>query len=330
MTDSTAKDRPERTMRALVQTGFGGPEVLRLDRVPRPAPVPTEILVRVRAAGVNPVDWKTREGLGAAASLASPPLVPGWDVAGTVEEVGTGVTLYKPGDAVLGMPWFPRTAGACAEYVTAPARQFAPIPKGLDFEEAAALPLASLTAWQALVDTARLRRGERVLIHAAAGGVGHLAVQLAHHIGAHVIATASAPRHEWLRTLGADEVVDYRGERFEEHVSGVDTVLDLVGAKDDTSARSLAVLRPGGLLITVPSSGGGDIKERAAAAGVRYTGILVEPDGAALRKITALVEEGALRVHVDAVLPLAKATEAYARGEKGGVRGKQVLRISEN
>lgn len=326
MTDRTA----DRTMRAIVQTGFGGPEVLGLQRVPRPEPVPTEVLVRVRAAGINPVDRKTREGLGAAAALATPPLVPGWDVAGVVEEVGVGVTVLKPGDEVFGMPWFPRAAGAYAEYVTAPARQFARKPDGLSFEQAAALPLAALTAWQALVDTAALRRGERLLVHAGSGGVGHLAVQLAHHLGAQVLTTASASRHAWLRSLGADEVLDYRTTRFEDVVSGVDTVLDLVGAQGDTSARSLGVLRPGGLLVVVPSSGSGDIHERAAEAGLRSTGILVEPDGTSLARIAALVEEGALRVHVDDVYPLEEAAAAHARAEAGGTRGKLVLSVAEH
>ncbi|MEV0848554.1 NADP-dependent oxidoreductase [Streptomyces sp. NPDC049954] len=320
----------DRTMRAIVQTEFGGPEVLTPTRVPRPEPVPTEVLVRVRAAGVNPVDGKTRQGLGAAAALAKPPLVPGWDVAGVVEEVGAGVTVLRPGDEVFGMPWFPRPAGAYAEYVTAPARQFARKPAGLSFEQAGALPLASLTAWQALVDTARLRRGERLLVHAGAGGVGHLAVQLAHHLGAHVIATASASRHAWLRSLGADEVLDYRTTRFEDEVAGVDTVLDLVGPKDDTSERSLRVLRPGGLLVTAPSGGGTEIHERAAEAGLRSTGILVEPDGAALTRIAQLVEKGALRVHVDDVHPLEDAAAAHTRLEAGGTRGKLVLSVADH
>src|SRR4051794_3949701 len=209
MTDDTA-------MKAVTQDSFGGPEMLRISSVPRPTPLPTEVLVRVHAAGVNPVDWKTRAGSGMSAVLGDPPFILGWDVAGVVTETGFGVTTLAPGDRVYGMPWFPRAAGAYAEYVTAPARQFARMPRTATFEQAAAVPLAALTAWQALVDTAKLTAGRRVLITAAAGGVGHFAVQIAKHLGAYVIAVAGPRNQEWLADLGADEVVDYTTKRFDE------------------------------------------------------------------------------------------------------------------
>jgi len=196
------------SMSAVVQHQFGGPQVLRLEQVPRPRPLPTEVLVRVHAAGVNPVDWKTRAGSGMAGVVGEPPFVLGWDVSGVVEQVGYGVTTLAPGDEVYGMPWFPRAAGGYAEYVTAPSRQFARKPSTVGHAQAAAVPLAALTAWQVLVDTARVEPGQRVLIHAAAGGVGHFAVQLAKHLGARVIGTASARHHDWLTGLGADELVD--------------------------------------------------------------------------------------------------------------------------
>lgn len=198
----------DRTMRAVTINEFGGPDVLTTGRIARPEPLPTEVLVRVHAAGINPVDWKTRAGHGMA-GLQTLPLILGWDVSGVVEEVGFGVTTLAPGDEVYAMPWFPRPAGAYAEFVTAPSRQFARKPDSLSHVEAAALPLAALTAWQALVDTARVTAGQRVLVHAAAGGVGHLAVQIAKHLGAEVIATAREPRHAWLKELGADETIDY-------------------------------------------------------------------------------------------------------------------------
>ncbi|MCK2215009.1 NADP-dependent oxidoreductase [Actinomadura sp. ATCC 31491] len=316
-------------MRAIIQDTFGGPEVLRLADVPRPAPLPTEILVRVHAAGVNPVDWKTRQGGGMAGVLGEPPFILGWDVSGVVEEAGFGVTVFEPGDEVFGMPWFPRQAGAYAEYVTAPARQFARKPRTIGHEAAAGTPLAALTAWQALVDTAGIAAGQRVLIHAAAGGVGHLAVQIARHAGAYVIGTASAPKHDWLRSLGADEVIDYTATSFEEAARDVDVVLDLVGdGHDRTSTRSLEVLRPGGLLIAVPSGVAPELLDRARGRGLRATGILVEPDGAALTRIAELIDKGELTVEVDEVLPLEEAAEAHRRGERGRTRGKIVLTVA--
>ena len=318
-----------KTMRAVVQDGFGGPEVLRVQEVPRPEPLPTEVLVRVHAAGVNPVDWKTRDGSGMAEVLGQPPFVLGWDVSGVVEAVGYGVTTLAVGDEVYGMPWFPRAAGGYAEYVTAPSRQFARKPSTIGHEQAAAVPLAALTAWQALVDTADVRAGQRVLVHAAAGGVGHFAVQFARHLGAHVIATASGARHAWLKELGADEVIDYTTVRFEDAARDVDVVIDLVGdAHDKTSLRSLEVLHPGGLLVAVPAGVSPELADAAAAREVRVTPFLVEPDGPALARIAALVDAGAVAVEVEEVFPLEQAAQAHIRGEHGRTRGKLVLRTT--
>ncbi|GAA0585943.1 NADP-dependent oxidoreductase [Streptomyces crystallinus] len=321
---------PAPTMRTVTQSAFGGPEVLRVNEAPRPVPLPTEVLVRVVSAGVNPVDVKTREGHGMAGVLGEPPFVLGWDVSGVVEEVGFGVHTLEVGDEVYGMPWFPRAAGGYGEYVTAPARQFARKPASLDHDGAAAVPLAALTAWQILVDTADVRPGQRVLVHAAAGGVGHFAVQIAKHLGAHVIATASAGKHAWLRELGADEVVDYTAAPFEKELSGVDVVVDLVGDEiDSTSTRSLDVLSPGGLLVAVPSGVSGELAEKAAAAGVRAKPFLVEPDGAALTRLAGLIDAGAIKVEVAAVLPLDEVAQAHRQQASGRTRGKIVLRVAE-
>jgi NADPH:quinone reductase-like Zn-dependent oxidoreductase len=314
-------------MKAITQQSFGGPEVLVVSEVDRPEPLPTEILVRVHAAGVNPVDWKTREGGGMAGVLGEPPFILGWDVSGVVEAVGFGVTRVKPGDEVYGMPWFPRAASAYAEFVTAPSRHFALKPKNASHVEAAALPLAVLTAWQSLVDTAHVEAGQRVLVHAAAGGVGHLAVQIAKAKGAYVIGTASAAKHGFLKSLGVDEVVDYTTTRFEDVVSDVDIVIDLIGGEN--SLRSLAALRPGGLVVAVPSGASPDLAEAAERAGVRSTAFLVEPDYAALNEITSLVEAGHLRVEVETVLPLAEAGKAHELGETGRTKGKIVLSVVE-
>ncbi|WP_306328054.1 NADP-dependent oxidoreductase [Streptomyces venezuelae] len=307
-------------MRAVVVEQWGGPENLVEREVERPAPGLGEVLVRVHAAGVNPVDWKTRAG-GALIEWGTVPAV-GWDVSGTVEAVGPGVGLYRPGDEVFGMPLFPKQAGGYAEYVVAPARHLAPKPASLTHVEAAALPLAALTAWQALVDTADVRPGERVLVHAAAGGVGHLAVQIAKARGAYVIGTASAGKHQLVRELGADEVVDYRETRFEDVVSDVDVVLDGIGG--ETAARSLKVLRDGGRLITLP--GPDDVP--AAPDEVRALWVLVEPDHLGLREIAALVEQGKLRPVVEAAVPLAEAAKAHELGEQGRTTGKIVLTVA--
>ncbi|MFF5435393.1 NADP-dependent oxidoreductase [Streptomyces griseofuscus] len=306
-------------MRAVVVEQWGGTENLVEREMPRPEPGLGEVLVRVHAAGVNPVDWKTRAS-GALIEWGAVPAV-GWDVSGTIEAVGPGVGMFRPGDEVFGMPSFPRQAGAYAEYVVAPARHLAPKPAALTHVEAAALPLAALTAWQALVDTAGLRPGERLLVHAAAGGVGHLAMQIAKARGAYVIGTAGAAKHDLVRRLGADEVIDYRAVRFEDVVSDVDVVLDGLGA--ETAERSLKVLRPGGRLITLP--GPDDVP--TAQDGVRALWMLVEPDHLGLREITALVERGALRPVIDTVVPLAEAAKAHEIGERGRTAGKIVLSV---
>ncbi|MFF8265961.1 NADP-dependent oxidoreductase [Streptomyces sp. NPDC016562] len=306
-------------MRAVVVSQWGGPEVLTETELERPEPAMGEILVRVHAAGVNPVDWKTRAS-GALIPWGPVPAV-GWDVSGTVEAVGPGVTLHRVGDEVYGMPRFPQQAGAYAEYVTAPARHFARKPASLDHVQAAALPLAALTAWQALVDTAGVSAGQRVLVHAAAGGVGHLAVQIAKARGAYVIGTASAGKHDLLRGLGADEVIDYRTTDFEDAVKDVDVVIDAIGG--DYGQRSLKVLKPGGHLITLPGPDG----IPADPQGVHAAWVLVEPDLAGLQEIAALVEQGLLRPLVDTVLPLAQAAKAHEIGERGRTTGKIVLTV---
>lgn len=318
----------ERTMRAVIINEFGGPEVLTATKIARPVPLPTEVLVRVHAAGINPVDWKTRAGKGMA-GLQTIPLILGWDVSGVVEEVGFGVTTLAPGDEVYAMPWFPRPAGAYAEYVTAPSRHFARKPASIGHVEAAALPLAALTAWQALVDTADVQAGQRVLVHAAAGGVGHLAVQFAKHLGAEVVATAREPRHAWLKELGADEVIDYTRQRFEDVTGSVDVVIDLIGDLDDTDVRSVSVTRPGGLVIAVPGGVPERLATTAGQAGVRTSPFLVEPDSAALTAIAALVDAGKLQVEVEQTFALEEAAEAQRLGETNRTRGKLVLTVAD-
>lgn len=312
-------------MRAVRQDELGGPEVLKLVEVDRPEPAPTEVLVRVHAAGVNPVDWKCRQAGG---FLGRPPFTVGWDVSGVVAQVGAGVTRFQVGDEVFGMPWFPREAGGYAEYVTAPSRHFARRPTTVDHTVTGALPLAGLTAWQALVDTAQLAPGARVLVHAAAGGVGHLAVQLTKARGGYVLGTASAAKHGYVRDAGADEVIDYTAQDFTEAARDLDVVLDTVGG--DYGERSLRVLRPGGLLVSITGlAAAAQLRSAAEARGVRAAIMLVEPDHAALEQLARLVENGQLQVHVSSALPLEQAARAHELGETGRTTGKLVLAVRQ-
>ncbi|QKW53582.1 NADP-dependent oxidoreductase [Streptomyces buecherae] len=312
------------TMRAISQDTLGGPEVLKEIRLPRPTPGPGEVLVRVRAAGVNPTDWKHRSVPGL--FLGEPPFVLGWDVSGVIEATGSGVTLFKPGDEVFGMLPYPYGAGSHAEYATGPARAFAPKPTAIDHVQAGALPLAALTAWQALVDTARLEVGQRVLIHAAAGGVGHLAVQIAKAHGAHVTGTASAAKHGFVRALGADEVLDYRTTDIAEAVRDADVVLDSQGS--DHAIHSLRSLRPGGILVSLRLDDGNPALAREAARlGVRAEVMLVEDDHAGMAAIARLAADGRLRAEIAGTFELADAAKAHELGDTGRTAGKLVLTV---
>jgi NADPH:quinone reductase-like Zn-dependent oxidoreductase len=308
-------------MRLIRQQSLGGPDVLELVEAPRPDPAPTEVLVHVAAAGVNPVDWKTRERGG---FLGEPPFTVGWDVAGVVEAVGFGVTRFEEGDRVFGMPRFPHEAAAYAEYATAPSRQLARIPEDLGDVEAGALPLAGLTAWQALVETSGVRAGQRVLILGAAGGVGHLAVQIAKSRGAYVVGTASAGKHAFLADVGADEAVDYTTVDVGESVRNVDLLLDTVGG--GTAGEALPAVRDGGIVVTLSGTSVGPLRELAADR-VRVLGILVEPDRAGLEGLAELVTRGELRPHVSTTFQLEDAPRAHELGETGRTQGKLVLTV---
>lgn len=313
------------TMKAVRIYQFGGPDVLRYEDAPRPEPASGEVLIRVHAAGTNPVDWKTRAGQGVARRMPIRfPFIPGWDVSGMVEGSGNGGIPYQLGDAVYGMVRFPEPGATYAEYVTAPAGHVVPKPLSLSHVEAAALPLVALTAWQALFEEAELEAGQTILIHAAAGGVGHIAVQLAKWKGATVIGTASGRNGDFLRDLGVDWFVNYETTRFEDVVSGVDAVLDPVAG--ETRERSWPVIRPGGVLVSIQ----GDVsEEQAAAYGVRARRMLVRPDADQLREISRLVDAGHVRPVVSAVLSLAEARKAHEMLETGHTRGKIVLRVAE-
>lgn len=309
-------------MRAIGQDEFGGPEVLKVVEVERPEPGPAEVLVRVHAAGVNPTDsWHRASG-----GLAGAVVRLGWDVSGVVEAVGLGVTTLVPGDEVFGMPRHPLPAGTYAEYVTSPARHLVRKPSRLTHVEAGALPLAALTAWQALVDVADVRPGHRVLIHAAAGGVGHLAVQIAKARGAYVIGTARSVKHDFLRGLGADEPVDYTEADFETAVEPVDAVIDTIGGA--YGPRSLRTLRPGGILVALASPAEAYLADEARPLGLRAAFMAVEADHAGMREIAALAGTGLLRPEIDTVLPLELAAKAHELADSRRTTGKIVLSVT--
>jgi NADPH:quinone reductase-like Zn-dependent oxidoreductase len=310
----------QNTMRAISQDALGGPEVLKAVEIERPEPKPNEVLVRVRAAGVNPTDWKHRATGG---FLGEPPFVLGWDVSGVVEAVGIGVAAFVPGDEVFGMLPYPFGHGSHAEYVIAPVRALTRKPAGVDHVQAGALPLVSLTAWQALTEHAGLQPGQRVLIHAAAGGVGHVAVQIAKARGAYVIGTASAGKHDFLREIGVDEAVDYRETDFTEVVKDADVVLDTIGG--DNALRSLRVLRPGGVLVSILPGGSDELYEEAGRLGVRALRMLVDADRAGMEAIADLLRTGKLRATIAGTFPLSAAAEAHEHGDTGRTTGKLVL-----
>jgi len=310
------------TMKAVAMHAYGGPEVLKYEDAARPDPATGEVLVRVHAAAVNPVDWKVRAGHLRGFLNYSLPLIPGWDLSGVVDATGAGVTDWKQGDAVYARPDLRRN-GAYAEYIAVRASELGHKPRSIDHVQASAIPLACLTAWQALFDAGGLKAGQRVLIHAAAGGVGTFAVQLAKWKGAHVVGTASERNHAFLRELGADEVIDYTKTNFEEVVRDVDVVLDTLAGQ--TRDRSWNVLKKDGILVSIL---GQPSPDDAAQHGVRAAGVFVEPNQAQLGEIAKLVDSGKLRPIIETVLPLAQAARAHEMNQTLHTRGKIVLQVA--
>lgn len=309
-------------MKAIRLHGRGNPDQLVYEEAPEPRPGPGEVLIRVAASGIIVTELQWDITYQTLAGAPRPLPIPGHDLSGVVAEVSADVTGVAVGDAVYGMLGYGRD-GADAEYAIALPSELAPKPHTLDDVQAAAVPLAALTAWQAFVLHAKVAPGQRVLIHGASGGVGTYAVQLAHWMGAEVLATAAARNAAFLRDLGADQVIDYATTRFEDVVHDVDVVLDLVGG--DTLTRSWQVVREGGLLVSVVSPPPPDPSPRPE---VRFVYFIVEPSGAQLRQIGGLLDAGQVRPIVDQVFPLAEARQAYDAGIHGHPRGKIVLTIS--
>jgi NADPH:quinone reductase-like Zn-dependent oxidoreductase len=322
---------PPEMMRAAVIDATGSPESLHESSVEVPTPILSELLVRVVAAGINPIDAKTRGGAGVSAAITAYPATLGFDFSGIVVRSPYESHPLPPGTAVFGMVPFPRSGGSYAEYAVVPSQSVARKPTSLSHVEAAGVPLAALTAWGLVVETAHAHEGQRILIHAGSGGVGHFAVQFAAYFGAHVTVTSSGRNSSWLRELGASVVIDYATTRFEDVVADVDVVIDLVGnVHDRTGERSLTVVRPGGLYILVPTGSWPGYAEAAAAAGVRSTGYKVIPDGGTLATVGRLLDSGAVQVYIDRVFDLEDAASAHAELEQGHTRGKIVLRVSDD
>src|ERR1700704_486845 len=311
------------TMKAVVVHEYGGPDVLKYEDVPRPEPHDNEILVRVIAAGVNPVDGMIRSGKFAQFFNTKLPLIPGYDIAGVVEKAGAKITKFKAGDPVYAYIGL-KEGGGYAEYAVATEKEAAPKPKSTGYVEAAAVPLAALTAWQALIETAKLSAGQTVLIHGGSGGVGSFAVQIAKARGARVIATASTANQDLLKQLGADIAVDYTKTKFEDAVRDVDAVLDPVGG--ETLARSYGVAKKGGIVMSlVARPDPVELKNR----GIHGAAISVHPDAADLAEIAQLIDAGKIKPIVTEVLPLSEAIAAQRQAATHHTRGKVVLRIAD-
>jgi 2-desacetyl-2-hydroxyethyl bacteriochlorophyllide A dehydrogenase len=308
-------------MKAVVAHEYGGPEVLKFEKVSRPEPKENEALVRVIASGVNPADPLTLSGKYAREFGTHLPLIPGYDVAGIVEKTGANVTKLKAGDAVYGYPTF---GGGWAEYVTVTEGEVAAKPASVSFMEAAAVPMGALTAWQALVDVAKLQAGQTILIHGGSGGVGSFAVQIAKARGARIIATASTANQDLLKQLGADVAVDCTKTRFEDIARDVDAVLDPVGK--ETLVRSYSVVKKGGIVMSlVARPDPAEIKKR----GIRGAAISVHPDAEDLAEIAHLIDAGKIKPIVTKVLPLSEAIAAQQQAATHHTRGKVVLRIAD-
>jgi len=321
-------DENKKEMQAIILDQPGGVEQLHLTFTNLPKILDHEVLVEVKAISINPVDVKTRAGKGVYGRLREiSPLIIGWDISGIVSKVGNAVTEFEEGDEVFGMVNFPGHGQAYAEYVAAPANQFAMKPANITHEEAAATTLAGLTAYQAMIHQYQVKRRDRVLIHAASGGVGHFAVQLAKHLGAYVIGTSSAANRDLVLGLGADEHIDYRSVRFEEATSDIDFVLDTIGGENID--RSLEVVKKGGTIISIPTGLNAEVSQKANAKGVNGFFFLVKSSGDDMKALSLLLQNGYLRAHVSATFPFTEMAKAHELQETGHVVGKLVVTIND-
>jgi NADPH:quinone reductase-like Zn-dependent oxidoreductase len=313
-------------MKAITLIGFGGVNNLEITDLPMPVISENDVLIKVRSFSINPVDIKTRIGRGLASRLKEDnPMILGWDISGSVINTGKSVTLFKKGDEVFGMVNFPGHGKAYAEYVAAPALHLALKPAAVSDEESAAASLAALTAWQILKEKTKIKPGDRVLIHSAAGGVGHYAVQMSKHLGAYVIGTSSAENREFVLNLGASEHINYKEKLFENAVSDIDFVLDTIGG--DYIDRSLKVLKPGGTIISIPSGESESVKEKAKAAGAIGDTFRVSSDGRDMMEIAEMLEKKIIRSHISKIFEFGDIRAAHQHIESGKTKGKIVVSI---
>lgn len=311
-----------KTMKAVRIHAFGDVDVLKYEDAPIPQLLPDEVLIKVHAAGINPVDWKIRKGGYRGGAIAFPlPFILGWDLSGAIEQVGSMVTRFKKGDKVFTKPDNMRN-GAYAQYIAVRAHEVGFAPKSIPLEQAAGIPLAGQTAWIGLFEKGSLQKGQSALIHAGSGGVGSFAIQLAKAAGAHVITTTSKGNIEFVKSLGADEVIDYHTDDFSKKVNNVDVVLDTIGG--ETQAKSFGVIKKGGILVSV--LGEPDAKE-TAKYGIRGTGYMTIGEGSRLDNIAGIVDKGLLKITVEKTFPLQDVKEAHTLSEKGHVRGKLILKV---
>ncbi|MCJ8165906.1 NADP-dependent oxidoreductase [Pontibacter sp. E15-1] len=313
-------------MKAMILTAPGDVENFQLAEIDTPKPQKNEVLVKVKAISVNPVDTKTRAGEAFYGQLKDDgPVIVGWDISGEVAEVGEGVTEFKPGDGVFGMVNFPGSGKAYAEYVAAPVAHLAHKPANISHEEAAAATLAALTAWQVLVHEAKIQSGQRVLIHAAAGGVGHFAVQIAKHFGAYVIGTASVENHDFLRSLDVDETIDYKRQKVEEVVKNVDIVLDSLGVEN--TLKSLKTLRSGGKIVSILGGANDTVQEEASKHHIEAKNYLVHSSAEDMTQLADLLQRGIIRAHVAFTFPFEDMAKAHQQVESHKTRGKVTVLV---
>jgi len=311
-------------MKAITLIGFGGVENLVNTELSVPDISDNEVLVKVKVFSINPVDIKTRLGRGQASRLKEyNPMILGWDISGTVTKTGKSVTSLKKGDEVFGMVNFPGLGKAYAEYVASPESHLALKPVNVSHEEAAAASLAALTAWQILKEKVRIKPGDKVLIHSAAGGVGHYAVQMSKHLGAYVIGTASGRNREFVLSLGASEHIDYEKQSFEDVLKDIDFVLDTMGG--DYIDRSLKILKSGGTIISIPSGASESVREKANAKGLNGDTFRVQSDGKNMKEISELLQKGIVKSHVSKIFRFDEIQSAHLQIETGKTKGKIVV-----
>lgn len=313
-------------MKAIQIREFGSNDALLYTELAEPQLNPGEVLVKNKAAGVNPIDWKTCSGGGAAPFIGDLPFIPGWEFAGTIEKVADDVTNFSVGDEVFGFIRFPERAGCFANYVAAPADQISIRPNDLPLEAAAGLSLAGLTAWQALFDKGNLQASQQVVVLAGAGGVGHIAIQLAKWMGAKVITTASSANHEYLKSLGADVVIDYHNQNITDHINNVDLVIDSMGG--DVGIDALRCVKPGGRLVTLPSVTKDEVTAAGKAMKVNVLPIRVEPNNEQLDRLAGLYVDRKLSLNIAETFPLEQVGKAFDVSKTGKTKGKLILTIA--